>query len=149
MTDKELPVPVLRNRRDQVTFTRYDKTTGEIIGISRGPAAAREAYLAAGHGVVDGSYDRGAFRIVGGSPVPKSDNERKATRDEVAVGTIRGQVRNALSASDHLFLEDAPPPPKGTTLDQWKAYRAELRNLSEHPSWPDVDLPEPPSPAKR
>ncbi|MCH9783712.1 MAG: phage tail assembly chaperone, partial [Gammaproteobacteria bacterium] len=49
-----------------------------------------------------------------------------------------------LRASDWTQLPDSPL--SQAKRDEYRAHRQALRDITEEPAWPDVTLPEPPTP---
>lgn len=64
------------------------------------------------------------------------------TPEEIAQAKMelcKGRREYLLSSSDFVFGPDSPVDP--TTLDDWKAYRQALRDLTNtDPNWGDADL---------
>jgi hypothetical protein len=54
-------------------------------------------------------------------------------------GSMRLERNGLLSASDWTQVPDAP-----TDKAAWAAYRQALRDITQHPDWPNVDWPEVP-----
>lgn len=61
------------------------------------------------------------------------------TEKERTMRTLRNQ---ALCVSDYTQLPDSPFD--NVEQMQWRVYRQRLRELSQQPGWPNIDLPEKP-----
>ena len=111
-------------------WTRYDLETGRLLSniMTKGDPLDR---IGQGEGLIEGWYDPAAFMVVNGDlveiepdqPFDESENRARLQRDQL------------LAASDWTQLPDVPL----ATKEAWATYRQALRDLPEHPNWPDLN----------
>ena len=111
-------------------WTRYDLETGRLLSniMTKGDPLDR---ISQGEGLIEGWYDPAAFMVVNGDlveiepdqPFDESENRARLQRDQL------------LADSDWTQLPDVPL----ATKEAWATYRQALRDLPEHPNWPDLN----------
>lgn len=111
-------------------WTRYDLETGRLLSniMTKGDPVDR---IGQGEGLIEGWYDPAAFMVVNGDlveiepdqPFDESENRARLQRDQL------------LADSDWTQLPDVPL----ATKEAWATYRQALRDLPEHPNWPDLN----------
>ena len=111
-------------------WTRYDLETGRLLSniMTKGDPLDR---IGQGEGLIEGWYDPAAFMVVNGDLV---DIEPDQPFDE-AENRARLQRDQLLADSDWTQLPDVPL----ATKEAWATYRQALRDLPEHPNWPDLN----------
>lgn len=111
-------------------WTRYDLETGRLLSniMTKGDPLDR---IGQGEGLIEGWYDPAAFMVVNGDlveiepdqPFDEPENRARLQRDQL------------LADSDWTQLPDVPL----ATKEAWATYRQALRDLPEHPNWPDLN----------
>ena len=109
-------------------WTRYDLATGKLLS-NIATSASVEDRIGEGEGVIEGWHDPARFIVVDGAlveiepeqPFDEAENEARLHRDRLLVD------------SDWTQLPDAP-----VDKAAWAIYRQALRDLPNHPAWPNL-----------
>lgn len=125
----------------------YDLATGEITRLGVMSERFARANLRPGEGVVFTGVRLDPVTNVidpaSGAVVERANDATNPRATEAQTRRIRAAVRGHLLASD--FTQGADVPFTEAERAAWAVYRAALRALSDHPDFPWVELPTPPS----
>lgn len=115
-------------------YVVYDQN-GNILRAGKCADTELEAQAQEGEFVIEGVADDERQIVVDGSIVDKEVPD--TTRQHKELEQLMRHARNkALKNTDYTMISDVPSTP--AQKREMKTYRQQLRDLTDHPNWPDL-----------